>query len=131
METEMGYRGSKSVLVFSTVKEQRVDGSWGLIKNNSSAISNNKSLRCTLTGFERNYQIKLLSNQLNKLSFSTINNKPKLNPWFITGFTDAEGCFSISIQSNNRLKTKWRVLPVFLINIHIKDIAILEDIKTL
>ena len=27
-ENEMGYRGSKSVLVNKTVKEQRVDGSW-------------------------------------------------------------------------------------------------------
>jgi len=52
----MGYRGSKSVGVSNanTVKEQRVDGSWGLNKN--IYISNNKSLRCTLSGFERNYQ---------------------------------------------------------------------------
>jgi len=64
METEMGYRGSKSVLVYKTVKEQRVDSSWGLIKSNSTAITNNKSLRCTLTGIERNYQIKILSKQL-------------------------------------------------------------------
>jgi len=41
-ETEMGNRGSKSVLVSSTVKEQRVDGScFGL----------SPKLRCTLTGF--------------------------------------------------------------------------------
>ena len=31
-ESEMGNRGSKSVLFFNTVKEQRVDGNWGLIK---------------------------------------------------------------------------------------------------
>jgi hypothetical protein len=41
-ENEMGNRGSKSVLVSSTVKEQRVDGScFGL----------SPKLRCTLTGF--------------------------------------------------------------------------------
>jgi hypothetical protein len=38
-----------------TVKEQRVDGSW-LLKNN---------LRYTLMGFERNYQVKIPSNQIN------------------------------------------------------------------
>jgi hypothetical protein len=27
------------------------------------------------------------------------------NPWFLTGFTDAEGCFTISIFKNNRVKT--------------------------
>ena len=31
-ENEMGYRGSKSVLLTSTVKEQRVDGSWWIVK---------------------------------------------------------------------------------------------------
>ena len=31
-ETEMGNRGSKSVLTNNTVKEQRVDGSWDFIK---------------------------------------------------------------------------------------------------
>lgn len=62
METEMGYRGSKSVLLSSTVKEQRVDGSW------SNSLSHSL-LRCTLMGFERNYQIKVLSKQLNKTNF--------------------------------------------------------------
>jgi len=56
-ESEMGYRGSKSVLALSasTVKEQRVDGSYCL---NPQLMQ----LRCTLTGFERNYQIKIPSN---------------------------------------------------------------------
>ena len=87
----MANRGSKSVLP-NTVKEQRVDGSWFLTK-----IARN--LRCTLMGFERNYQIKIPSNQLNKQYYSTLSKtdfKNKLNPWFITGFADAEGCFSFA-----------------------------------
>ena len=42
-------------------------------------------------GFERNYQVKIPSNQkfYSTLSNSSLNNS--LNPWFITGFTDAEG----------------------------------------
>ena len=72
METEMGYRGSKSVFK-STVKEQRVNGSWEVILRNKilhtdykseTFISNYYSLRYTLMGFERNYQIKIPSNQL-------------------------------------------------------------------
>jgi len=43
-ENSMGNRGSKSVLVSSTVKEQRVDGSC-FIKSKLML------LRCTLTGF--------------------------------------------------------------------------------
>ena len=96
----MGYRGSKSVLDSSTVKEQRVDGSWSI-----KPIAKKMLLRCTLMGFERNYQIKIPSKQLNKIFYSTLSDsvlteescKLKLNPWFVSGFSDAEGCFSISI----------------------------------
>ena len=59
-ESEMGYRGSKSVLLNSAVKEQRVDGSY---------FGFYPKLRYTLMGFERNYQVKVLSKQLNKKNF--------------------------------------------------------------
>ena len=48
IENEMGYRGSKSALVSSTVKEQRVNG---------SCCGISPRLRCTLTGSESRYQI--------------------------------------------------------------------------
>ena len=64
IENEMGYRGSKSEFIklipqpklINSVKEQRVDGGYCI-----KAMQ----LRCTLTGFERNYHIKVLSKQLN------------------------------------------------------------------
>jgi hypothetical protein len=72
-ETEMGNRGSKSVLASSTVKEQRVYGSYLKILI--------LSLRCTLTGCESGYRIKILSKQFkNQRTFSTVNTQPKLNP---------------------------------------------------
>ena len=122
-ENKMGYRGSKSEFLNPqpneiSVKEQRVDGSYFGYK---------PRLRCTLTGGESRYHIKILSKQLNQRTFSTLRNV--LNPWFITGFTDAEGCFSIGIRPDAKLKTKWRVLPVFIIKLHKKDLIILEDIK--
>jgi competence CoiA-like predicted nuclease len=56
-ENEMGYRGSKSLLIKKqSVKEQRVDGSYFINKILMK-------LRCTLTGFERNYQTKISSKQ--------------------------------------------------------------------
>lgn len=115
-ESEMGYRGSKSNSK-EFVKEQRVDGSCFPVLG---------KLRCTLMGCESSYQVKIPSKQLYKYSYSTL---PRLDPWFISGFTDAEGCFSISIQHNTKMKTNWRVLPSFHIKLHIKDINILEDIK--
>lgn len=118
----MGNRGSKSEFISNFVKEQRADGSW-YIKPKLMY------LRYALTGFERNYQINNLSNQYNKLLFSTLTKKPKLNPWFITGFADAESSFTILIQPNNKYKTNWRVKPVFSVTLHKKDTSILEDIK--
>ena len=78
-ENEMGYRGSKSEIlkqnpqpyIRKSVKEQRVDGGYCI-----KAMQ----LRCTLTGFERNYHIKYPSKQLNQRTFSTLNNRNVLNP---------------------------------------------------
>jgi len=99
IESAMGYRGSKSVtdiLILTgqksvAVKEQRVDGSRYFPKY----------LRCTLMGFERNYQARVLSNQIRvcrserfyttKVQQSTAINNPNINtinPNWLTGFTD-------------------------------------------
>ena len=64
-------------------------------------------------GFERNYPFKIPSKQFNNKSFSTLPHK--INPWFLTGFTDGEGCFSIKIQQNAKLKTS-SYSPSVLIN---------------
>lgn len=55
------------------------------------------------------------------------NEVNKLNPMWITGFIDAEGCFSIIIE----IKTlfKWKVKSSFEINLHEKDKEILFRIK--
>ena len=109
-ESKMDYRGSKSIIFESIiVKEQRVDGSWLLNK----IAAPNRSLRCTLAGFERNYQIKILSKQLNNASFSILSNQLKINPWLITGFSDAEGSFIISVYQDVKSKLKWRVSAYF------------------
>ena len=71
-ENEMGYRGSKSklnqVVQGDFVKEQRVDGSW----SNKAMTNKLLLLRYTLMGFEKNYQVNVLSKQLNRsFSFSS------------------------------------------------------------
>jgi len=116
----MKYRGSKSVSDLKiptshikksdTVKEQRVDGSWYSLYNNNL---NKMYLRCTLMNFERNYPVKILSNRINVLRTyitivthkSVLVHKLKINPWFLSGFADAEGSFSILIQPNSKYKT--------------------------
>ena len=133
----MGNRGSKSVFLIKAVKEQRVDGSWLL---NKLAVPV-RSLRCTLMGFERNYQVKIPAKQLINRTYHTLINQQTMNPWFLTGFADAESSFILSIYfcfcffkrkskgKNDQSKFKWRVSPYFSIHIHIKDIALLKLIQ--
>ena len=67
-------------------------------------------LRYTLTGFERNYRIKIHSKQFwSKQLFytraicssATFINKYSFNPLFVTGFSDAEGCFTVWMRKKN------------------------------
>jgi hypothetical protein len=59
-------------------------------------------------GFERNNRVRVLSKQINKNvcrfyvqdSIKVCN----IDPWFLTGFVDAEGCFLIRVRKNNNLK---------------------------
>jgi hypothetical protein len=123
-ETEMGYRGSKSdsVLHTESVKEQRVDGSWSI-----KAKSTKMLLRYTLMGFERNYQIKYPSKQLNY--FSTLHSYNNLNPWFVTGLADSEGTITIMIDKNQKRTLGWRVQAKFQIGLHERDLALLLQVQ--
>jgi len=137
-ESEMGYRGSKSVIcgrkLCITVKEQRVDGSW---HNNVFKVYSN--------GFW-----KKLSNQnpfLGNTRFvrycSNLSTTNKLSPYVVTGLVDAEGCFRISILNNRsfrilRIKDKGNVPFItrlyFQLSFHKKDenllVLLKESLKT-
>ena len=136
-ENKMGNRGSKSIVFKNTVvKEQRVNGSWCGI--------NLPYLRCTLMGFERNYQVKVPSYQIIQRQFYStepiiniennlqVNNElPLLNePWFISGFTDAEGCFLVLVRKSPKSKLSWQLECNFTINLHSKDRDLLKLIQT-
>lgn len=118
-EKKMGYRGSKSVFISNTVKEQRVDGSWWFNPNH---------LRCTLTGCESSYRIKIPSKQLIK-NYSTFNYSSKVNPWFWSGLIDGEGSFSIIIDKYKNRKLGWRVQSKFQIGLHKRDLSLLLQLK--
>ena len=54
----------------------------------------------------------------------------KLNPMWITGFIDAEGCFMMAIRKNIKCLIGYSVQVVFQVELHKKDRAILELIKS-
>nr|YP_009254027.1 NADH dehydrogenase subunit 3 [Hypomyces aurantius]ANC62713.1 NADH dehydrogenase subunit 3 [Hypomyces aurantius] len=53
-----------------------------------------------------------------------------VDPWFVTGFTDAEGCFYCSVIKDSGSSLGWRAkVGVFQIKLHKKDLPLLEQIR--
>nr|YP_007475434.1 hypothetical protein H888_mgp11 [Microbotryum cf. violaceum BFL-2013]AGE14648.1 hypothetical protein [Microbotryum cf. violaceum BFL-2013] len=135
-ESEMGNRVSKSCshlfpscsqLIekedgkwWEQVKEQRVDGSSHVLLT---------WLRYTLMVREIGYLVNVPSKPIFNLKPSPLRRSgDSIHPWFVTGFTDAEGCFNVKLTKTNGL-LGWRVNVSFLIVLHIKDKALLEQIQ--
>jgi len=90
-------------------------------------------------GINRNIKSKFL---FTEKSFSTCvpfnisesGNTPtqitSLNPWFVTGFSDGESTFGISIYKKSASKLGWDVLVYFQLGLHKKDRVVLEKIKS-
>jgi len=53
----------------------------------------------------------------------------RLDPFFVTGFTDAEGSFILSINKSTRYKVGWSVVACYQIVLNIKDVDILYRIQ--
>lgn len=52
-----------------------------------------------------------------------------MDPSWITGFTDGEGCFSISINFRSKLKTGIEVRPSFSISQNVSNLSTLQEIQ--
>jgi hypothetical protein len=76
------------------------------------------------TGFHGSKKYSIIQNKTQ----STLNNE-KLCPYWVTGFSDGESTFSLRVTKNSTSRTGWRVLPIFSIELHEKDLVLLEQIK--
>ena len=52
-----------------------------------------------------------------------------LDPWFVTGLTDGEGCFCISLAIRAKLRTRLEVRPSFALSLNEMDLQLLEDLQ--
>ena len=52
-----------------------------------------------------------------------------MDPSYITGFTDGEGCFSISFNYRSQLKTGIEVRPSFSVSQTSKNLQVLKEIQ--
>jgi len=139
----MGNHGSKSDS-FISVKEQRVDGSSVLKKyckvcsrcqGNLFFIHYINYVNTIVKYIQQLYKVFYSKPQISPFSSEATSSKfsyassNELNPYYVTGFTDGEGCFSVSVSTNLRYKTGYRVKAAFHIGLHIRDLALLEQIQ--
>jgi len=59
-----------------------------------------------------------------------MNNINILDPNWVTGFVDAEGCFTTTLRNDKNYKTGWAIVPAFKIKLHKKDKELLNKIKS-
>lgn len=100
------------ISVFSLSNWNNTQGALNLKYNKYSRDSRFKSNYSNI--FIRNY------------TTNNYNNKT-IDPWFISGFTDAECSFMIHLEKN---EDKIRVRPTFQIKLNIRDLSLLNNIKT-
>ncbi len=55
-----------------------------------------------------------------------------IDPWWVVGFVDGEGCFSVSIHANRlaRPTSGWHIQPTFQVSQHLDHIATLEALAS-
>lgn len=132
----MGYRGSKSDSHIS-VKEQRADGSSIFFeyckvcsKCQGNLVYNHWIRNVNTIKVNKYWNYWIIQRSLFSTKASSVHNTTdKLNPNYVTGFTDGEGCFFVGISSDSRYKTGYRIKAIFQIGVHEKDLALLKQIK--
>nr|QBM09621.1 hypothetical protein [Dactylella sp.] len=93
-------------------------------KSESLKLNHHKVLIRNINNIEKS------SSLIQKRKMTTTSINKNLNPWFVTGFTDAEGTFGVYLAKNDKRSTGWAVNIRFQLHLHFKDKALLEEIKT-
>lgn len=84
-------------------------------------------LFCELIKLKNKFYFINVCKQLKK-EYSSVSKINKLDPNWVTGFVDAEGCFSVIIEIPE--SSKWKVRISFEINLHEKDKDILYKLQS-
>lgn len=82
----------------------------------------------------RSYYNHVIKRQYSSNSISSVNNisnvsSGNISHWSLTGYIDAEGSFVVSVLKSSTTKTGRQVGVRFQVTSHIRDIAIMLDIK--
>lgn len=60
---------------------------------------------------------------------TVLDNHQKLDPWFITGFSDGESTFTFNLIKNPSNPVGYKIQLLFRIGLHSKDLALLEKVQ--
>ena len=52
-----------------------------------------------------------------------------LDPWFVSGLTEGEGCFCVSFALRSKLRTGVEVRPSFSLSLNERDLELLRDLQ--
>ncbi len=58
-----------------------------------------------------------------------IRQKEILDPWYVTGWFDGEGCFSVSVHPHPNSKYKWLVDPAVQTYQHKDSVVVLKELQ--
>lgn len=72
------------------------------------------------------HEYTTLAKNANKKN-TNLNNK--LEPYFVTGFSDGEANFHVSVIARKDSKLKWRTRIIFQIGLHIEEMPLLLNIQ--
>lgn len=57
------------------------------------------------------------------------NQQGRLDPWWISGFVDGEGCFAVSVFRNMTTTSGYQVFPEFVVTQGTKSLSVLEELQ--
>lgn len=77
-----------------------------------------------------NRHLQYLAAKPVKRFYSTKSKDSILPPYWVTGFTDGEGSFSLKVSSSSSTRSGYNVTPEFKIELHNRDILLLRKIHT-
>jgi hypothetical protein len=52
-----------------------------------------------------------------------------LDPWYVTGLVEGEGCFCVSFAVRRKLRTGLEVRPSFALSLNERDLGLLQDLQ--
>jgi len=60
---------------------------------------------------------------------TSADNQQEKQIWWIVGFVDGEGTFSVSINKNPTTSSGWQIFPEFVITQGAKSLSVLKEVK--